>query len=84
MRKTHFKKGSGSEFRGSLTTWPKSQSDLRNLVWHEIVQIPACTSHVAFCKLSTHEPVTNFTFFTSLYQTLTLNPYIKSHKNTRK
>ena len=41
MRKTHFKKGSGSEFRGSLTTWPKSRSDLRNTAWQKTVQIPS-------------------------------------------
>ena len=30
MRQTHFKKTLGSEFRGSLATWPESRSDSRN------------------------------------------------------
>ena len=30
-----------------------------------------------------HELVANFTFFTNVHQTLTINPYIKYHKNNK-
>ena len=76
----HTLKSSSNEFCRSLATWPESWNDSQNLAWHEIVQIPACTSYLAFHGLSTLEPFANFTFFTSLHQTLTLNPYVKSHK----
>ena len=33
---------------------------------------------------ASHEQVVNFTIFTILHQTFTLNPYIKSHKHTWK
>ena len=52
MRQTHFKKTLGSEFRGSLATWPESRSDSRNPTQYKTLQIPACASHVAFRELA--------------------------------
>ena len=55
----------------------KLRSDLWDTIWQKTVQIPAHASYVAFCELSTFEPVTLlssqlFTKFT--HSTLTLNP----------
>ena len=72
-----------SEFRGSLTTWLELWSDTLNPTWHETIQIPTCTFHMAFYRLSlVNQSRANceFTFFIGLHKTLTLDPYIKFHK----
>ena len=60
--------------------------------WHTKYSLASLDSSMYFsCGLSrvvhlraSREQVANFTIFTSLHQTLTLNPYIKSHKHTGK
>ena len=80
----HSLKVPGKELRESLTTWLSREVTCENQPGIRLFSFQACASHVAFRGLSTHKPVKNFTVFTILHQTLTLNLYIKSHKHTGK
>ena len=87
MRKTHFKKVQVVSFVGH------SRLGLSREVTREIQPGKNCSdSSICFSRdllrvvhpRVNRKPVANFTFFTNFHQTLTLNPYIKSNKNTGK
>ena len=71
-------------FCGSLATWPSHEETHKNQPGISLFSFQAYASHVAFHELSIRELVANFIVFTILYQTFTLNPYIKFHKHTGK
>ena len=87
MGKVTLQKPTGSEFRGLLMNWPKSQ------VTHEIQAINDFKFHHVLLtwlvlQVSSRESIARqvekITSSQILHQTLTHSFYIKSHKNTGK